>query len=120
MSPALQQHLANFAVDVFRLCVWLVLLTAVFVTLERLFALRRERLFRLGFATDVAYYFLTSLLPGVLMGAPLAVVFLPSTRQPFACLTVVLRLFAPVVQKPPPLSMTVALRKSTKRTRRGR
>ncbi len=74
MLLPLQQHLATFAWDVYRLCVWLVLLTTVFVTLERLFALRRERVFRLGFATDIAYYFLTSLLPGVLLAAPLALV----------------------------------------------
>ena len=54
------------------LCLWLALLSAVFVTLERLFALRPSRVLRPGFAADLAYYFLSSLLPGVLLSAPLA------------------------------------------------
>jgi sterol desaturase/sphingolipid hydroxylase (fatty acid hydroxylase superfamily) len=74
MIPSAQHHLMTFGVDVLRLCVWLALLCAIFVTLERLFTLRPERFLRAGFAVDVGYYFLTSLLPSVLLGAPLAVV----------------------------------------------
>ncbi len=64
------------AVDVLRACVWLTLLTAVFVTLERLFSLRPNRVFRPQFLVDVGYFFLSSLLPSALLGAPLAVVAL--------------------------------------------
>ena len=38
MIDSLLRHLPGFAVDVFRLCVWLVILAVVFVPLERWFA----------------------------------------------------------------------------------
>ena len=60
--------------DVFRACVWLMLLTAVFVTLERLFSLRPHRVLRPQVLVDLGYFFLSSLLPSVLLGAPLAIV----------------------------------------------
>ena len=72
MSTFLHQHMAAFATDVFRLCVWLALLSALFVMLERLFALHPSRVLRPGFAGDIAYYFLSSLLPGVLLAMPLS------------------------------------------------
>jgi sterol desaturase/sphingolipid hydroxylase (fatty acid hydroxylase superfamily) len=61
-----------FAVDFFRLCVWLVLLMVVFVPLERVFALHPQKVFRLGFVSDLAYYFLSSLLPKLLLILPMA------------------------------------------------
>jgi len=60
--------------SVFRLCVWLVLLTVIFAPLERLFALHPQKIFRKAILTDVAYYFLSSLVPGFLLGFPLALV----------------------------------------------
>ena len=60
--------------DVFRVCVWLILLTAVFVTLERLFSLRPHRMFRPQVLVDLGYFFLSSLLPSALLSAPLAIV----------------------------------------------
>ena len=62
-----QQHLLPLAVDFLRLCVWLVLLMAVFVPLERLFALRGQRVFRKGFSRDLGWYFLGGLLPALLL-----------------------------------------------------
>lgn len=58
----------------FHLAVWLVLLAVIFVPLERLFALRRERLLRPGWPTDLVWYFLSSLLPGILLAVPMAAV----------------------------------------------
>ena len=75
--PSLSQlpaGLVSFAGDVLRLCLWLALLTAVFVPLERLFALHPARILRRGVWTDLMHYFLNSLLPAALMAAPLAVV----------------------------------------------
>lgn len=60
-------------VDVFRLCVWLVLLTTVFVTLERLFPLQPRRVLRPQFWVDVGYFFFSSLLSSALLSAPLAI-----------------------------------------------
>ena len=53
--------------DFLRLCVWLVLLMAVFVPLERLFALHSQRVFRKGFSRDLGWYFLGGLLPALLL-----------------------------------------------------
>ncbi len=65
-------QLLHFAIDMFRLCLWLVLLAAVFVPLERLFAVRPERLWRRQIAVDLGYYFLSSLLPAVIIALPMA------------------------------------------------
>ena len=50
------------------------LLTVVFAPLERLFALHPQKLFRKAIATDLGYYFLSSLIPSLLLGVPLALV----------------------------------------------
>jgi sterol desaturase/sphingolipid hydroxylase (fatty acid hydroxylase superfamily) len=55
-----------------RLCVWLALLSVVFIPLERLFALHPEKILRKAILTDVAYYFLSSLIPSLLLSVPLA------------------------------------------------
>jgi sterol desaturase/sphingolipid hydroxylase (fatty acid hydroxylase superfamily) len=69
---------SNFAVslglDAVRLGIWLVALTVIFVPLERCFALRRQKIFRKAFETDVAYYFLNNLVPNILMIVPLSAV----------------------------------------------
>ena len=67
----LQQHLPPLVLETFRLCVWLVFLMAIFVPLERLCALRPQRVFRKSFLTDLAYYFLSSLLPKLILILPL-------------------------------------------------
>ena len=59
-------------VDVARLCFWLAALVIVFVPLERLFALHPARILRKGIAADLAYYFLNSLLPGLVLAVPVA------------------------------------------------
>jgi sterol desaturase/sphingolipid hydroxylase (fatty acid hydroxylase superfamily) len=69
----LPPQIADFAMHVFRLCVWLVLLIAIFVPLERLFSQRPSRFLRPQIGNDLAYYFLSSLVPAALMSVPLAV-----------------------------------------------
>ena len=63
-----------YGLQVLRLCVWLVLLAAVFIPLERLFALHPGEIFRRQIATDLGYFFLSSLLPGLVLALPLATV----------------------------------------------
>jgi len=70
---SLPSHLSGFAVDVLRLCIWLVLLCAVFLPLERWFALRRSPRLRPQLLNDLGYYFINSLLTSILLAAPLAV-----------------------------------------------
>ncbi|MBC7505266.1 MAG: sterol desaturase family protein [Sandarakinorhabdus sp.] len=64
--------LPPFVIDVLRLCLWLVILTAIFVPIERVFAQRPSKLLRPQIGNDLFYYFLSSLLPAVLLAVPLA------------------------------------------------
>lgn len=64
----------QFAMQVLRLTVWLALLIAIFAPLERWFAVRRSRLWRAGAASDLGWYFISSLTPALLLGLPLALV----------------------------------------------
>ena len=66
--------LISFATDVFRLGIWLMLLAAIFVPIERLFALHTTKIFRPALWADLGYYFLSSLLPGFVLSLPLAFV----------------------------------------------
>ena len=60
--------------DVFRLSIWLLLLMIIFVPLERLFAVHPHKVFRKSLATDLGYYFLSSLVPKMLLVIPMAVI----------------------------------------------
>jgi sterol desaturase/sphingolipid hydroxylase (fatty acid hydroxylase superfamily) len=72
--------LMTFAVDVWRLTLWLVLLAAVFVPLERLFTRGHVRPGRAALGGDLFYYFLNSMLPGVLLSLPIAALATVSQR----------------------------------------
>jgi sterol desaturase/sphingolipid hydroxylase (fatty acid hydroxylase superfamily) len=61
----------EFAVDILRLSLWLVLLLAIFVPVERIWALQPRRLFRKAFGTDLVYYFLSGFAPKFLLTLPL-------------------------------------------------
>jgi sterol desaturase/sphingolipid hydroxylase (fatty acid hydroxylase superfamily) len=71
LQPA-QQYLPGVVLGIVKLGVWLVLLSAVFVPLERLFAIRPQKLFRRQFGVDLGYYFLSGLVPSLLLGTPMA------------------------------------------------
>ena len=60
--------------QVLRLSAWLMIISVVFIPLERLFALHPQKVFRKAVLTDVGYYFLNSLVPGLLLSFPLALV----------------------------------------------
>ncbi|CAN5587228.1 sterol desaturase family protein [soil metagenome] len=60
------------ALQILRLCIWLVLLAAIFTPLERLFALHPKKIFRKAILTDLGYYFISSLVPSILLSFPLA------------------------------------------------
>ncbi len=66
--------LPSYAVQLLRLSLWLVLLTVLFAPLERLFALHPQKFFRKAILTDLGYYFLSSLIPSLLLAVPLAMV----------------------------------------------
>lgn len=70
MSP----QLLAFVASVLRMAVWLAILSAVFVSLERLFALHKQKLFRKQIGVDACYYFINGLVPGLILGVPMALV----------------------------------------------
>jgi len=60
------------ALSALRMCAWLLLLTAVFVPLERLCGAQPAESRRRNWPHDLAYYFISSLVPVVLLGVPAA------------------------------------------------
>jgi sterol desaturase/sphingolipid hydroxylase (fatty acid hydroxylase superfamily) len=74
MIEYLAQYGHAILIDVLRLCLWLAVLTIVFVPLERLFALHPQPVLRAEIGADVGYYFLNGLLPAMLISFPLGFV----------------------------------------------
>ncbi len=68
----LQHHLSPFWLSVFRLSIWLVLLSLIFVPAERLWAERKQKLARKAVLTDLFYYFLNNLLPANILAVPVS------------------------------------------------
>lgn len=68
----LRSELPDELLHIVRLAVWLLVLVVVFVPLERLFALHTSKVLRRQIGVDVAYYFLNSLLPAMLLSLPVA------------------------------------------------
>ena len=74
LLQSVASQLPGLGTEVLRLCVWLALLAAVFVPLERLFALRPAKVLRREIGVDIGHYFINSLLPALLLGVPMAMV----------------------------------------------
>ena len=94
----------SVADQVLHLVVWLLLLAAVFIPLERLFALKEARLLRAGWTVDLMWYFLSSILPGLILAVPMAFVawaahrVMPAAVQDFSqALPLPLRIVAALV-----------------------
>ncbi len=68
------QHLLAFLISVARLSAWLLLLAVIFLPLERLFALHPKKFFRKALAQDLGYYFISGLVPGLLLAFPMSLV----------------------------------------------
>ena len=74
------QSLPGPVVDVLRLAIWLAALTVLFVPLERFFGQRHAGRSRTELISDLGFYFLSSLLPAVLLAMPLALVAVAGQR----------------------------------------
>jgi sterol desaturase/sphingolipid hydroxylase (fatty acid hydroxylase superfamily) len=74
VEQLLGPQVESFVLDVVRLSMWLAILVAIFVPLERLFAVRPQKVFRKGIVVDLCYYFLSSLLPALLLSVPIGLV----------------------------------------------
>jgi sterol desaturase/sphingolipid hydroxylase (fatty acid hydroxylase superfamily) len=70
------QHVLGLLLQVVRLALWLVILTAVFAPLEHFFSLRPGKLFGKGWQTNLGWYFINSLAPLFLLGPPSALIAL--------------------------------------------
>ncbi len=68
-----QQLVAGLSAAV-RPTLWLMILVVIFVPLERVFAVHPQKILRKGIVADLCYYFLSSLLPAMLLGPPLGLV----------------------------------------------
>ena len=68
------QHLHAFLLSTIRLGSWLLLLAVVFLPLERLFALHRRKIVSKSLASDIGFYFISGLVPSLLLTPPLALV----------------------------------------------
>ena len=58
--------------DIAHLSAWLTVLTVIFVPLERLFAAHPQKILRKGILTDLAYYFMSGIVPMAILSVPLA------------------------------------------------
>jgi sterol desaturase/sphingolipid hydroxylase (fatty acid hydroxylase superfamily) len=87
MIQTLTQNVPGFVVDLVRLCIWLAILTAIFVPLERLFALHPAKIWRKEIAADLGYYFLGGMVVSLFLSLPLGAVawavhrFVPNPLQ---------------------------------------
>jgi sterol desaturase/sphingolipid hydroxylase (fatty acid hydroxylase superfamily) len=73
-------HLEIMLWSVARLSMWLALFAAIFVPIERLFALHAQPVLRKGIATDVGFYFINALIPGLVLGPPISLAVLAIHR----------------------------------------
>jgi len=80
MLHTLEGYLPDLVRDVFRLCIWLTLLAAVFVPLERLAGARPRAAGRRDVIANLGYYFINSLLPALLLAMPLSLVAVAAQR----------------------------------------
>ena len=69
-----QNHLPQFVLDVIRLYTWLMILVALFLPLERLFALHPRKIFSKSLLGDLCFYVISGLVPNLLMAIPLSIV----------------------------------------------
>jgi sterol desaturase/sphingolipid hydroxylase (fatty acid hydroxylase superfamily) len=60
--------------EIVRVSIWFLTLMIIFVPLERLFAVRPQKIFRKSFLTNAGYYFLNSILLRWLLVVPLAAI----------------------------------------------
>ncbi len=66
------QHVRGYLLEGLRASIWLVLLTAVFVPLEWLFAVHPKNILRKSVLRDIGFYFISNFLPSFVLMLPLA------------------------------------------------
>jgi len=71
MLALIGRQLASCLTPALRASAWLIILVVIFVPLEQIFAVHPQKVLRKGVVTDLCYYFLSSVLPALLLGAPI-------------------------------------------------
>lgn len=66
------QHVRAYLLEGLRASIWLILMTAIFVPLEWLFAVHPKRVFRVSVLRDIGFYFISNFLPSFVLMLPLA------------------------------------------------
>jgi sterol desaturase/sphingolipid hydroxylase (fatty acid hydroxylase superfamily) len=70
MTQLMGSQLLTALLPILRLSLWLAILVVIFVPLERLFAAHPQKIWRKGIVTDLGYFFLSSLLPALILSVP--------------------------------------------------
>jgi sterol desaturase/sphingolipid hydroxylase (fatty acid hydroxylase superfamily) len=84
------QHVLALVRQSLRLLFYLVVFTAVFVPLERFFAVKPTKLFAKGWRTNLAWYFVNGFVPALLLGPPATLIVLTvNAVEPAAYLSAV-------------------------------
>lgn len=66
------QHLTLFLMHGLRQCVWLAILAVIFLPLERLAAVHPQKIFHKTVLSDLGFYFISGIVPGILLAVPLS------------------------------------------------
>jgi len=74
MFSHIVQHAIALGMQTASLTLWLVILTIVFLPLERFFALHPRRVRTRTLASDLAYYFLNGLAPALVLAIPISII----------------------------------------------
>ena len=64
-SLSAHPHLYGYFLELLRASLWLLILSLVFIPLEMLFPLHKERTLRATTLSDLAFYFLSTFLPSL-------------------------------------------------------
>jgi sterol desaturase/sphingolipid hydroxylase (fatty acid hydroxylase superfamily) len=72
MLELITPHVQPGLIALGRLSLWLTILVMIFVPLERLFAAHPQKIWRKGMGVDLGYYFLSSLVPALLLSVPIS------------------------------------------------
>jgi sterol desaturase/sphingolipid hydroxylase (fatty acid hydroxylase superfamily) len=73
MIEVFTPHFQTFLMDILRLTVWLAILCAIFIPMERLLPLHRRPFVRKHIGADFGYYYIAGIVPTLLMSVPLSI-----------------------------------------------
>ncbi len=74
METLQQINFTYLAIEALRLSAWALMLMFIFLPLERLFPLHKQKIIRKAFFTDLGYFFLSGLLPKLILSLPILLV----------------------------------------------